>query len=421
MTVSLQDDLLAAEVNADPHPVLAALRRQDPVHWSEAHNAWLVTRYDDVSAAFMDKRLSSDRVQPLLDAMSSERRAQAGPMMEMLTGWMVVTDPPVHTRLRRLAAGAFKPQRVAAMEGRIAALVDELLDEFIAGDHQDLISHFSYPLPAAVIGELIGTPPEDRDRFRRWSNDLALVAFGAGGEARGDRYARSMAGLEEMFEYFDELIVRAQEHPGEDMISDLLTGDDRGERLSHEELKAMCALMLFAGHETTTSTIASAVVTLLDNPSQLELLRGEPEMAGKAVEEALRYEGAIKVLIRWATEDLELRGKQISAGQRVFLVPAAANRDPDRFEEPDRFDITRSPNPHLAFGKGVHACIGAQLARLEMRIALRAVVERLPGLRLAEGAELDWAPSLAARGLRELRVEHDGKRPGDAGPRREKA
>ena len=191
------------------------------------------------------------------------------------------------------------------------------------------------------------------------------------------------------------------------MISSLIAGDGNGEALSDEEMKAMCALMLFAGHETTTSTIASAVVSLLRNPEQLRVLRAQPELTTRAVEELLRYEGAIKVLIRWVLEDLELRGRAISAGERVFLLPAAANRDPRRFERPDELDLTRSPNPHVAFGKGVHACIGAQLARLEMRVALASLLERLPGLRLAPDATLQWQPSLASRALKEVRVQHD--------------
>ncbi|MHB1538912.1 MAG: cytochrome P450 [Solirubrobacteraceae bacterium] len=405
--VALPDDLLTPEVNDDPYPALAALREHDPVHWSGAHNAWLITSHEDVVAAFGDARLSSDRVQPLLDTLDAEQRGRVGAVMEMLTGWMVVTDPPEHTRLRRLAAGAFRPQRVAAMEARVRELVDTLLDEFIGSGHEDLIAHFAYPLPAIVIAELMGVPAADRDRFRAWSNALALVAFGAGGEAREDRHALASRGLQELFGYFDGLIEHARSEPGEDMISSLIAGDGSGEALSDEEMKAMCALMLFAGHETTTSTIASAVVSLLRHPEQLRVLLAQPELTARAVEELLRYEGAIKVLIRWVVEDLRLRDREIAAGERVFLVLAAANRDPRRFERPDELDVTRAPNPHVAFGKGVHACIGAQLARLEMRVALARLLERLPGLRLAPDATLQWQPSLASRALKEVSVQHD--------------
>ena len=346
--------------------------------------------------------------------MPPERRAQAGPLYEMITGWMVVADPPEHRRLRKLAAGAFNPRRVAAMESKIQALIDDILDRFIAEGSEDLIADFTYPLPATVIAELIGAPPEDAHRFKDWSNALGHVAFGASGEERGDRHALAMEGLEQMFDYFGGLMELRREQPGEDMISDLLAGDGEGGQLSDDEIKSMCALMLFAGHETTTSTIASAVLVLLQHPDQLELLQANPdELAGGAAEEALRYEGAIKVLHRWVLHDFELRGKQIRAGERVFILPAAANRDPEKFEDPERVDITRSPNAHIAFGRGIHACIGAQLARLEMRLALASLAKRLPGLRFAEAEPtLNWVPSLASRGLTELKISHDAKAAG---------
>jgi cytochrome P450 len=406
----IRDDLLDPGVNHDPYPAFAALREEDPVHYSQTHRAWLVTRYDDVSAAFGDARLSSDRVRPLLAALSPERRQTAGPVMELIADWMVVTDPPRHTRLRKLVTAAFRPRQVAAMEGRLRELVDRQLDEFVAGGGQDLVAGFSLPLPATVIAELIGAPAADAERFARWSRELALVAFGAGGDERGERHRRALASIEEMLSYIGELIERERVEPGGGtMIAGLVAGGQDGERLSDEEIKGMCALMLFAGHETTTTTITSAVKLLLENPDQLELVRADPTLAGRAVEEVLRFEGAIKVLHRWVLEDLELRGREIAAGDRVLLVPAAANRDPERFADPDRFDITRSPNPHLAFGRGAHACIGAMLARLEMRLAIAAIVERLPGLRFAAAEpSFSWAPSLASRGLTELRVVHGG-------------
>lgn len=403
---SLNDDLLSAENIADPFPAFAALRATAPVHFSEAHRAWLVSRHDDVVAGFMDARLSSDRVRPLLAGLDEERRRQVGPVMEMIKDWMVVTDPPEHTRLRRLAGRAFNPRRVAASEPRVARLVDELLDRFIAEGHQDLIAHFTFPLPATVIAELIGAPPEDRDLFHGWSNDLAAVAFGAGGEERGDRHERAMRGLQELLDYIDGLVERARAAPGEDMVSGLLEGDGKGDFLSHDEVKSMCALMLFAGHETTTTLVSNAVKTLLDHPGQLALLERDPALAPQVVEEMLRFEGPIKVLIRWVTEDFTWHGQTIRAGERVFLLPASANRDAGRFQDPDRVDVLRKPNPHVAFGKGVHACIGAQLARIESRLAMASIFRRLPNLRLVDD-EPEWLPSLASRALRTLRVEHD--------------
>ncbi|HEX5191982.1 MAG TPA: cytochrome P450 [Solirubrobacteraceae bacterium] len=408
-------DLLDPVAVDDQHRYFAALRERDPVIWSPEQQGWVLTRYADVAAALGDPRLSSDRARPLLDVLHGERLVRTARVLDVMQHWMVVNDPPMHTRLRRLAARALRPQRVQAMRARVARLVDELLDEFVAGGHRDLIEHFAFPLPATVIAELIGAPPEDRARFRHWSHELALVAFGAGGDARDARHDRASHGLEEMLAYFDELIERARGTHGEHMIADLLAGDGSEDRLSDEELRAMCALMLFAGHETTTSLIAAAVMLLLRNPDQLASLRGDPELIGGAVEEALRCEGPARALVRWVTEDLEIGGKRIAAGERVFAVLPAANRDPERFPDADRFDIRRHPNVHLAFGKGIHACIGALLARIEARIAVAAIVERLPGLALAD-QQLQWAASIGSHGLERLEVEHRAAR---AGPRRE--
>lgn len=409
MATALRDDLLDPEFNHDPYPFFARLRDEDPVHYSDAHRGWLLTRYDDAAAALVDPRLSSDRVRPLLEKLPPEQRRGIGPVMELFAEWMVVTDPPAHTRLRKLATGAFHPRKFVAMEDRIRALVDDYLDEFIASGEQDLVAGLAFPLPATVISELVGAPAADAERFKAWSQDLALVAFGAGGEVRADRHSRAEASIAEMLQYFGELIERERAEPdGTSLIADLVAGED-GERLSDEEMKGMCALFLFAGHETTTTTITSTVKLLIENPDQMALLREDPKFSGRAVEEVLRVEGAIKVLHRWVTEDLEIRGRRIAAGERVLILLAAANRDPEKFVEPDRFLITRSPNPHLGFGKGIHACIGAMLARIEMRIAVAAIVERLPAIRFAEEEPtFNWAPSLASRALTELEVVHDG-------------
>src|SRR3954453_7676802 len=250
---TLSVDLLPPKGKHDPYPHFAALREYDPVHWSDRHRGWIITRYDDCNAALMDyKRLSSDRVRPLLNAMPEAKRAQVGPVYELMTGWMVVSDPPEHRRLRALAANAFNPRRVAAMEADIQQVVDDTLDEFIASGEEDLIAGFSYPLPATVIARLIGAREEDTPRFRDWSVALSHVAFGAGGEERGDRHATAMAGLEQMLEYFGELLEYRRANPGEDMISDLLQDHPKWGRLEEDEIKAMCALMLFGGHETTT-------------------------------------------------------------------------------------------------------------------------------------------------------------------------
>lgn len=423
------DDLLGARATTDPYQLFARLREQAPVYWSAEHRAWLVSRYADVAAAFNDRGLSSDRIRPMLAARAARDRVgdrvgdQAGDqrggvgrvespptpaeeILGMMSEWMVLADPPAHTRLRKLAAGAFKGQRIAALEQRIAEVVDGFLDEFVAGGHTDLIEHVAYPLPATVIAEMLGAPAADRDRFRSWSDELALVAFGAGGDARADRHERALAGLREMFEYFTGLAEQRRARPADDMLSALLEPVGDLEPLRPDELVGMCSLLLFAGHETTTNSIANGVLTLLRNPEQLARLRREPELVPTAVEELLRLEGPIKTLIRWVVADHELGGQSIRAGERVYLFTSSANRDPARFTDPDTLDVGRAPNPHIAFGKGLHACIGAQLARLEMRVALGRILDRLPGLRLCDGA-VRWNSSLASRSLRALHVAHD--------------
>ncbi|HEY1969962.1 MAG TPA: cytochrome P450 [Pseudonocardia sp.] len=402
-----RNDLLGKEATADPYALFAELRTNEPVCWSETHKAWLVTRHADVAAALADRRLSSDRIRPMLAARadSSGGSGPADEILGMMAEWMVLADPPAHTRLRKLASGAFKAQRIAALEQRIGELTDSFLDDFVSGGHSDLIEHVAYPLPATVIAEMLGAPAADRDRFREWSDELALVAFGTGGEARADRHERALAGLREMFDYFTALAEVRRAHPGEDMLSALLEPAGEQEPLRNDELVGMCALLLFAGHETTTNSIANSVLTLLHHPDQMARLRDEPALAPTAVEELLRFEGPIKTLVRWVVADHERGGRAIRAGERVYLFISSANRDAERFADPGRLDLGRTPNPHVAFGRGAHACLGAQLARLETRVVLRRILHRLPGLRLVE-RELSWNCSLASRSLAALHVEY---------------
>ena len=407
MTSTVTDqDLLSPELTDDPFAYFARLREQDPVHWAEANKAWLLTRYDDVVAAYADPRLSSDRVRPLLGVLPPQRRAEYGPMLETIGHWMVVTDPPVHTRLRKLANHAFRQQRVNAMGEWIGELVDDLLDDFAAAGRDDFLNRIAYPLPAAVIARMMGAPQEDRDKFQHWSDELALVAFSAGGEDRASRYTRALAGVRELQEYLAELIERRRREPGEDMISLLLTGADaEGDHLDDAELMALCSLILFAGHETTTNLLCNALVALDRHPAELARLRDDPSLINRAVEEVLRFEGPIKIIIRWVVEDHDRDGRPVKAGDRVFLVQQSANRDGGTFADPDRFDIGRATQPlHVGFGRGIHACLGAQLARIEARVALPKILGRLGGVRVL--GEVAWRPNIASRAVTGLRVGH---------------
>jgi cytochrome P450 len=369
-------DLLSPELTEDPFAYFARLRAEDPVHWAEANKAWLLTRYDDVVAAYADPRLSSDRVRPLLGVLPPERREAYGPMLETIGHWMVVTDPPAHTRLRKLANHAFRQQRVNAMGAWIGELVDDLLDDFTASRSDDFLNRIAYPLPAAVIARMMGAPQDDRDKFQHWSDELALVAFSAGGEDRASRYTRALAGVRELQEYLAQLIDRRRREPGEDMISLLLAGaGEGGDHLDDAELMALCSLILFAGHETTTNLLCNALVALDRHPAELARLRDDPSLVNRAVEEVLRFEGPIKILIRWVVEDHDRDGRQVKAGDRVFLVQQSANRDGGTFADQDRFDIGRATQPlHVGFGRGIHACLGAQLARIEARVALPKIL-----------------------------------------------
>jgi len=409
-----EQDLLSPELTADPHGYFADLRANDPVHWNSAARAWLVTGYQDVCAGYLDPLLSSDRVRPILDVVSPARREALAPMLNTIGSWMVVTDAPAHTRLRKLANNAFRQQHVAAMAGWIGELTDELLQDFVTSGGSDFLSDIAYPLPATVIARMMGAPKEDRRLFQEWSDELALVAFGAGGEARADRHQRALAGVQEMQSYLADLIDDRRRSPGDDMIS-LLVGAEGDDALTEPELLALCALILFAGHETTTNLLCNAMVTLTDHPDDLAALQADPGAVNKAVEEVLRFEGPIKILTRWVFTEHERGGRTIKAGDRVLLINQSANRDATVFPVADTFDMQRGTQPlHVGFGRGAHACLGAQLARVEARVALPKLLDKLPGLHVTEPVK--WKPSLASRAVDGLTVGYRrGEPAGTAG------
>jgi len=404
--MQLPIDLLSHEALQNPHPVFAWLRENDPVHWSERHHSWIVTRYDDVAELFFRPEISSDRVRPLI-GKSKRATPESDELLSMIGEWMVVTDPPAHTRLRQLVTPAFRPARIALLETQIHAISDSLIDAFISSGDTDFIKHIAFQLPAAVISDLLGAPYADRDLFKTWSDDLALIAFGAGADIRDDRYARSRVALDGMSQYFQTLIEQRRLAPREDLISTLVHSEHNLERpLSDNEIKSMCALILFAGHETTTNLIASFIATIIPRKDQYDRLVADPSLTKSAIEEVLRFDGSIKILHRWVLKDFVLQNQKIRQGDRVLFCLSSANRDPRKFSNPESVDIGRHPNPHLAFGKGIHTCIGAQLSRIEARIALEKVIVRLPNIKLVKD-DLEWVPILSARGLKELHITHE--------------
>ncbi len=380
----------------DPHPTFARLRLKDPVHWSEHHHAWVLTRYDDVAAAFRDPRLSSDRASPLARSGAADS-GEVDPVVSVLSRWMVFRDPPDHTRMRRAVRAAFTPAAIEALRPAIERVADRLLEGLVDG--LDFIEEFAVPLPALVIAEWLGVPPEDHDQFRAWSQNLATLVFASG---LPDRHSRGRAALRALSSYLGKELARRRDEPSDDLLSTLSAAQASG-GLTAEEAVANAVLVLFAGHETTTGLLANGLAVLLMHPDELERLRGDRSLMTTAVDELLRYEGPSKLMPRWAAHEIELRGRRIKPGSLLYLVQAAANRDPAQFADPDQLDLGRYPNPHLGFGYGPHYCLGGALARLETAIALSRILDRWPTIELVSTPPR-WRPNLLGRAVQSLAV-----------------
>ncbi|MGE0683102.1 MAG: cytochrome P450, partial [Candidatus Binatia bacterium] len=350
-----------------------------------------------------DRRLSADRMTPFMTGLKKEAGGDLHPSFQLFAKWMVFTDPPVHTRLRMLVNKAFTPRRVEGLRTRIQAIVDEMLDRVIATGRMELIREFAYLLPVTVIAELLGVPAQDHEKIKDWSDEITLFIFGAIGVP--DRRQRAQRAMSELADYLKAIIAERRRTPQNDLISALIAAQEQNDTLSDEEIVATCSLVLFGGHETTTNLISSSTHALLRNPEQMEKLRNDPALVTPAVEEFLRYDGPSKAMVRIAWEDFELRGKHIKKGQRLLLMQSAANHDPERFTDPDSLDITRQPNPHVAFGYGIHFCLGAPLARIETAITINTILRRLPNLRLdTDPSKLEWQPQIVSRALKALPV-----------------
>lgn len=396
--MTIEIDLTSDEFMTNPYPTYALLREQAPVYWQPYDNfsggLWRLTRYEDVAMALKDPRFSKDlsRVFPSQNLTPIDYS-------------MLFRDPPEHTRLRGLVSQAFTPQRVKAMEPRITAITNRLIDQAVAQGGFDFIAGFALPLPVLVIADLLGVPVEDQDLFHEWTNTLVV------GPARDwteeDVRRNHEAGLA-LGNYFAGLIAQRRSEPRADMISDLIAvrGSETGEgRLNEMELLGNCILLLVAGHETTVNLIGSGFYTLQRFPDQLARLREHPEWIPRGVEEMLRYESPVQHgTFRVTSAPVALHGVMMQPGQEVNVSIGAANRDPAQFPDPERFDVTRDPNRHLAFGLGMHFCLGAPLARTEARIAFTQLLARLPAARV----DIDppaWQPTAFMRGLKRLMVQ----------------
>src|SRR5215831_14496349 len=379
-------------VVADPYPYYRLMRERDPVHRNNSIRAWFLTRHADVDELLRDDRFSSDGTR-------GERYVPPPPGRGRPGRSMLVVDPPDHTRLRNLVSKAFTPRMVERLRPRIEAIAADLVDRLADESRADLISRFAYPLPVIVIAEMLGVPARDRAQFQEWS---AVVVRGLDPVLDSATQEAVFDARDALVAYIRGIIGERRREPADDLITAMIAAREKGDLFSEGELVAMCNLLLIAGHETTVNLIGGGVLALLRNPDQLDRLRREPALATTAVEELLRYAPPVQWTGRVATEELELGGRRIAPRQSVVGILAAANRDPEVFDDPDRLDIGRDPNPHVAFGRGIHFCLGAPLARLEAAVAMPMLVARFPDLRLA--GEPEPRPTWNLRGLARLPV-----------------
>jgi len=391
----LQFNPMDPEFVADPYPTYHRLRTEDPVHHSPL-GFWVLTRYDDVVTALRDPRLAKE-------AIASFVAARFGAPVPATGLSMLDRDPPDHTRLRGLVSKAFTPRVVEGLRPRIQQIVDALLDGAAARGSMDLIEEFAYPIPVIVICEMLGVPVEDHEHFKGWSLDIArgldLIWLGPDSEVG----RRSIAARQALADYFRGLIAQRRAAPRTDLLSGLIAAEEAGDKLNEVELLATCILLLIAGHETTVNLIGNGTLALLRHRDQLERLQREPGLIGSAIEELLRFDGPVQRTARIPSEDVTIGRHTIAKGEMVMPFIGAADRDPAQFADPDRLDIGRTDNRHIAFGWGIHFCLGAPLARLEGQIAINTLVRRLPKISLATDVP-EYRQSLTLRGLKALPV-----------------
>ena len=390
--------LLDPEVLADPYPLYHRLRREDPVHWDPFLHAWIVTRYADVVTVL--HRFSAQRT-PTPEQLAAMGLEQLTPIAAVMVRQMLFLDAPAHTRIRGLASQAFTPRRVEQLRAHIQEITDALLDPLVERGRLDVIADFAEPLPAIVTAEMLGVPTTDARLLKAWSADFAEMLGNF--QHNPDHVAAVIRSTESMIEYFRDAIATQRRQPREGLIQALLAAEVDGDRFTEDEVIANVIVTMVGGQETTTNLIGNGVLSLLRHPGELARLRRDPALVGSAVEELLRYESPSQHTARLAPEDVTLGGRAIRRRQAVIAVMAAGNRDPERFADPDRLDLARPDNRHLAFGWAAHFCFGAPLARIEGQIAFATLLRRLPDLRLEPGP-LVWRRNLGLRGLTALPV-----------------
>ena len=403
-----QYDLNSAEFLADPYPVYDRLRQNDPIYWSAENSYWILTRYADIAQLISNPQLSSNRIGAHAGRMPDQVKAHFRPFFTAVSSWMLMIDPPDHTRLRGLVNKAFTPRVVENMRGLVQQLVDDMIESVKDQGRMDVMTDLANPLPATVIAEMLGVPGSDQKQFKAWSDDISMALAGIDSARSKEEllalYELAQKSYLDLAAYFADKVATLRQKPQENLLSALVQAEEQGDRLTEEELFANCVLLMIAGHETTTNLIGNGVLALLKNPGEQEKLRERTELIVPAIEELLRYDSPVQKMGRVALADIPVNGQEIKQGQLVCFSFGAANRDPEHFPSPERLDLARQPNRHLAFGHGLHYCVGAALARVEGQIAIRTIFQRLPGLRLAS-ENLEWNRNFTLRGLKALPVE----------------
>ncbi len=397
---------LSPDVLRNRYPLYAQMRQFQPIMFLPDYRLWLAFRYDDVRNILSDyETFSSDftRTEPEIRDLEQSIQNQTGrPMGASL----IISDPPIHRKLRDLVTRAFTPKAVDNLEPRIEELSHEMIDAVIERGEFDLIRDLAYPLPVTVIAEMLGVPAEDHAQFKRWSDQVVasadLFLLRAQDEERQKQHDESRAASLELRDYFKKIIKERRAHPQDDLISSLIAAEIDNERLTEQDLLGFCTLLLIAGNVTTTNLIGNAIITLLDNPDELARLRADMNLLPSAIEEALRYTSPVQSMFRLVMRDINFGGQEMHAGDRVLVWMGSANRDESKFPDADSFDITRQPNAHIAFGFGIHYCLGAPLARLESRIVLKALLDRMQNLERVNDELLEVAESILLNGVTTL-------------------
>jgi len=398
--IPLEFNPLQQDFRQNPYPTYRRFREADPVHWSAVFGFWVCTRYDDIVSILRHSKASAnprdwERFDGYVEALG-----ETGPAYNMQSRWMLLKNPPDHTRLRKLVTKAFTPRVVENMRAHIQDIVHGLLDTVHAKRRFDIIQDVAFPLPVIVIAELIGVPPQDREYFKDWT---AALARSLDPIITPEITQAADKATEDLIAYFTTLVAERRDSPQNDLLSGLIAAEEEGDKLDEDELLATAILLFAAGHETTMNLIGNGMLALFRNPDQMAKLKADPSLIKTAVEEFLRYDGSVQITARVALEDIEVGGKTIRKNQQALLLLGAANRDPAHFSDPDRLDITRQENPHLTFGHGIHHCLGAPLARVETQIAINSMLRRMPDIQPATD-QLEWRDMLTLRGLKALPV-----------------